>query len=175
MTSTIRVDSFPRWTLSSQKCLAQKASVSAFGLSVVIGAFTGLGLIALLPIAQGPRFIQVRGDGVVAIQTRDLRPGSVRFYSYRDRAGAELRFLLARDSDGALEAAMDACQRCYTYHKGYVTSDGYLVCKLCGNRYKLAAMSKGLASCVPVKLSLKTDGHTAKIDSAELEHNRRLF
>jgi len=70
---------------------------------------------------------------------------------------------------------MDACQRCYTYHKGYLTADGYLVCKLCGNRYKLAVMSKGLASCVPVKLSLKTDGQTAKIDTAELEHNRHLF
>jgi len=70
---------------------------------------------------------------------------------------------------------MDACQRCYAYHKGYVTSDGYLVCKLCGNRYKLAAMSKGLASCVPVKLAFKTDGQTAKIDTAELEHNRHLF
>jgi hypothetical protein len=26
-----------------------------------------------------------------------------------------------------------------------------------------------------VKLSFKTDGHTAKIDTAELEHNRHLF
>jgi uncharacterized membrane protein len=86
-----------------------------------------------------------------------------------------LRFLLARDSGGALHAAMDACQRCYGYHKGYVTSDGYLVCKLCGNRYKLAVMSKGLASCVPVKLAFKTDGQTATIHTAELEHNRHLF
>jgi uncharacterized membrane protein len=111
----------------------------------------------------------------VALQARDLKPGSVEFYSYRDRAGVELRFLLARDSGGALHAAKDACQRCYGYHKGYVTWDGYLVCKLCDNRYKSAGMSKGLASCVPVKLSFKTDGQTARIDTAELEHNRHLF
>jgi len=132
-------------------------------------------LTALLGVSHGPYFIEVTGDGAVAIQTRDLKPGSAEFYSYRDRAGAELRFLLARDSDGGLHAAMDACQRCYTYHKGYVTSDGYLVCKLCGNRYKLTAMSKGLASCVPVKLSFKSNGQTAKIDTAELERNRHLF
>ena len=142
---------------------------------VVIGALTAACLTTLLSVAQGPRFIQVAGDGVVAIQTRDIQPGSVKFYSYHDRAGAELRFLLARDSGGALHAAMDACQRCYSYHKGYVTSDGYLVCKLCGNRYKVAGMEQGLASCVPVKLSFKTDGQTAKIDTAELEHNRYLF
>ena len=142
---------------------------------VVIGALTTACLTALLSVTQGPRFIQVAGDGVVAIQTRDIQPGSVKFYSYRDRAGAELRFLLARDSGGALHAAMDACQRCYSYHKGYLTADGYLVCKLCGNRYKVAGMEQGLASCVPVKLSFKTDGQTAKIDTAELEHNRYLF
>jgi uncharacterized membrane protein len=142
---------------------------------VVIGALTILCLTALLGVSHGPRFINVTGDGVVTIQAHDLKPGSVEFYSYRDRAGAELRFLLARDSGGALHAAMDACQRCYGYHKGYVTSDGYLVCKLCGNRYKLAEMSKGLASCVPVRLAFKTDGQTAKIDTVELEHHRHLF
>ena len=142
---------------------------------VVIGALTAASLIGFLAVAQGPRFIQVAGDGVVGIQTSDLKPGSVKFYSYRDKAGAELRFLLARDPDGALHAAMDACQRCYGYHKGYVTSDGYLVCKFCGNRYKLADMSRGLASCVPVKLSFKTDRETAKINTSELERNRQLF
>jgi uncharacterized membrane protein len=164
-----------RWILHFSEVSRSKRKRIRVWPLVVIGAFTGLGLIALLPIAQGPNFIQVTGDGVVAINTGDLRWGSAKFYSYRDRAGAELRFLLGRDSDGALQAAMDACQRCYAYHKGYVTSDGYLVCRLCGNRYKLAAISKGLASCVPVKLSFKTDGHTAKIDTAELEHNRHLF
>jgi len=142
---------------------------------VVIGALTAACLIGFLTVAQSPRFIQVAGDDVVGIQTSDLKPGSVKFYSYRDRAGAELRFLLARDSDGVLHAAMDACQRCYGYHKGYVTSDGYLVCKFCGNRYRLADMSRGLASCVPVKLSFKTDRQTAKITTSELEHNRHLF
>jgi uncharacterized membrane protein len=142
---------------------------------VIIGALTAVCLIVLRGVAKGPRFIQVAGDGVVSIPTNALKPGSVEFYSYHDRAGAELRFLLARDPDAQLHAAMDACQRCYTYHQGYLTADGYLVCKLCGNRYKLAAMSKGLASCVPIKLPFKTDGRTAKIDTAELEHNRRLF
>jgi uncharacterized membrane protein len=126
-------------------------------------------------VAQDPYFTEVKGDSTLTIQARNLKPSSVEFYSYRDRAGVQLRFLLARDSEGALHAAMDACQRCYTYHKGYLTADGYLVCKLCGNRYKLAVMSRGLASCVPVKISFKADGQTVKIDTAELEHNRHLF
>ena len=142
---------------------------------IVIGALTAVCLVLLLRTAHGPHFLKVEGDGVVAIQTRDFKPGSVEFYSYRDRAGAELRFLLARDSGGTLHAAMDACQRCYNHHKGYVTSHGYLVCKFCGNRYKLEAMESGLASCVPVKLPIQVTGQRVKIRSADLEHERGLF
>src|SRR5215472_4144502 len=86
---------------------------------VLVGLSTALCLIALLGVDRGPHFTQVAGDGVVAIETSHLRRGSAEFYSYRDRAGKQLRFLLARDSAGTVHAAMDACERCYAYHKGY--------------------------------------------------------
>jgi uncharacterized membrane protein len=126
-------------------------------------------------MTRGPRFLPVSGGDSINISIEAMGPGEAKFYSYRDGAGAELRFILARDSGGGVHAAMDACQRCYAYHQGYVSSDGYLVCKLCGNRYKLHAMTSGLASCVPVKLSLKMAGQTARISTAELERNRGLF
>jgi uncharacterized membrane protein len=112
---------------------------------------------------------------LVNIPTDTLARGQVRFYSYRGRAGEELRFILGRDSDGEVHAAMDACERCYTYHKGYISSHGYLVCKWCGNRYKLQAMESGLASCVPIKLPIQVMGQRVKIKSADLEQNRALF
>jgi uncharacterized membrane protein len=142
---------------------------------LLIGTLTAVCLTALLGVSHGPRFINVTGESAVAIQAGDLKPGSVEFYSYRDRAGAELRFLLARDPGGAIHGAMDACQRCYSYHKGYIASDGYLVCKLCGNRYKLATMESGRASCVPVKLPIQVSGQGVKIKSADLERQRGLF
>ena len=124
---------------------------------------------------RGPGFISVSGDDSIIIPTDTLGRGQVRFYSYRDRAGEELRFILGRDSGGKVHAAMDACQRCYTYHKGYVSSHGYLVCKLCGNRYKLDAMESGLASCVPVKLPIQVTRQSVHIKSADLKHERGLF
>jgi uncharacterized membrane protein len=125
---------------------------------------------------QAPSFISVGSDSdLVNIPTDTLARGQVRFYSYRGRAGEELRFILGRDSDGEVHAAMDACERCYTYHKGYISSHGYLVCKWCGNRYKLQAMESGLASCVPIKLPIQVMGQRVKIKSADLEHNRALF
>jgi uncharacterized membrane protein len=124
---------------------------------------------------RGSGFISVSGSDSIIIPTDMLGKGQVRFYSYRDRAGAELRFILGRDSRGELHAAMDACQRCYTYHKGYISSHGYLVCKWCGNRYKLEAMESGLASCIPAKLPIQVTGQRVKIKSADLEHERGLF
>lgn len=148
----------------------RKRKLALIGLALVVAG------AALLSIGtRGPAFISVSGSGSVVIPTDTLARGQVRFYSYRDRAGEELRFILSRDSDGEIHAAMDACQRCYSYHKGYVSTHGYLVCKWCGNRYKLQAMESGLASCVPVKLPIRTTGQTLKIKPADLEHNRALF
>jgi uncharacterized membrane protein len=126
--------------------------------------------------SQAPSFISVGSDsGVVMIPTETLGREQVKFYSYRDRAGEELRFILGRDSNGEVHAAMDACQRCFMYHKGYIWSHGYLLCKFCGNRYKLQAMESGLASCVPVKLPIRVTRRGVNIKSVDLEHERRLF
>jgi uncharacterized membrane protein len=149
---------------------SRKRTLGLIGLALVVagGASLSIG-------TRGPVFISVSGSDSVVIPTDTLARGQVRFYSYRDRAGEELRFILGRDSSGEVHSAMDACQRCYTYHKGYVSMHGYLVCKWCGNRYKLEAMESGLASCVPVKLPIGTAGLKVKIKPADLEHNRALF
>ena len=99
----------------------------------------------------------------------------MRFFEYRDQAGDQIRFLLARDATGRIKAAFDACKQCYIYHKGYASSGGGLLCKFCGNRYKLEAMESGLASCVPMKLPFQVAGQTVTIKSADLESARGLF
>ncbi len=126
-------------------------------------------------MARSPQFITVSANPSVSIDTDNLRPGDVRFYTYRDPAGDKIRFLLARDSAGQIKGALDACRRCSTYGEGYTSSHGYLVCKYCGNRYKLEAMESGLASCVPVKLPMQVTGHTVSIKPADLERERGLF
>jgi uncharacterized membrane protein len=156
-------------------------------MSVSIGKFRGrtrffiaAGLLVLAAIlfgviAAGPRYTPVSANSSISIETNDLRQGDVRFFTYRDRAGDQIRFLLARDATGRTKAAFDACQRCYMYHKGYAGSRGDLFCRFCGNRYKLEAMESGLASCVPVKLPFQMKGRTVNIKPADLERARALF
>lgn len=122
-----------------------------------------------------PQFISVAGEGSIDVPISGLKLGRVELFSYRDHAGNQIRFLLARDSNGRVHGAFDACEHCYTYHRGYTASHGELICRFCGNRYKLEAMDSGLASCVPIKLPVQIAGQTAKIRTAELERGRQLF
>lgn len=131
--------------------------------------------VLLSSIATGPQFFTVSANPSVSIDTDKLGPGDVRFYTYHDHAGDRIRFLLARDSTGRVKGAFDACQRCAMYGKGYVNSHGDLVCRYCGNRYKVDAMESGIASCVPVKLPFQMTGHTVNIKPADLERERGLF
>ncbi len=131
------------------------------GLLAVVGFMAVV--VSLSAMATGPRFITVSANPSVSIDTDTLRPGDVRFYAYRDHAGDRVRFLLARDSTGQIKGALDACRPCAMYGEGYASSRGYLVCRYCGNRYKLEAMESGLASCVPLKLPIQMAGHTVNI------------
>jgi uncharacterized membrane protein len=132
-------------------------------------AIIAVSTTVLCGVMRGPHFISVSGGDVISIDLHDLGRGSVNFYSYKNSAGDQLRFLLARDSNGALHGAMNACRRCYLYRKGYTSSGGYLVCRYCGNRYKLEEMSQGLSSCVPINLPVQVHGQTAQIKRADLE------
>ncbi len=131
--------------------------------------------VASFAMATGPRFTEITANPIIAIGTGDLRPGDVKFFAYRDDAGRRLRFLLGRDSSGKIVGAADACERCYFYGKGYASSGGDLICRYCGNRYKLNALGTGVASCVPVKMPFRIRGQTVEINPADLERRRDLF
>jgi uncharacterized membrane protein len=139
----------------------------------------GIGAVVLaassFAIATGPRFTEVIANPLITIGTGDLRPGEAKFFAYKDDAGKKLRFLLARDPNGNIVGAEDACEHCFIYGKGYRCSHGELICRYCGNRYKLNALGSGVASCVPVKMPFRMRGQTAEINPAELERNRGLF
>ncbi|HYB90464.1 MAG TPA: Fe-S-containing protein [Candidatus Binataceae bacterium] len=153
---------------TSARKFRRRLVLIAVGVLVIAG-------ISLAGIARGPHFELVAGNPLINIDTSNLRPGDARFFAYRDPAGAQLRFLLARDSTGRVQAAFDACRRCYVHRRGFAASNGNLTCRYCGNRYKFEAMSSGLGSCAPVMLPFKMNGRAANIDPADLERERGLF
>jgi uncharacterized membrane protein len=130
--------------------------------------------IALAAAGVGPQLTEVKGKDSVTIPGTSLQKGGIRFFSYRDEVGKEIRFILGRDDTGQVHGAFDACQQCAQYHKGYSSSRGYLVCRFCGNRYRLNSTAQ-LGSCAPIKLPVQESGSAVSIDTARLKQHRGLF
>jgi uncharacterized membrane protein len=126
------------------------------------------------PFAR-PACTAVTGVANVSIAIANLPRNTAKFFCYRTSAGQRLRFILARDDDGKVHAVFDACSQCYRFHKGYAVSHGYLICRLCGNRYKLDHLDRGIASCVPVRLNTADRGAQVEIKIADLVKGRTLF
>ena len=142
---------------------------------IMIGVALAIGAAAAAGPMFAPSCTMVEGTGVLRVPTADLSRGSAKFFCYRDPAGHLIRFVLARGEDGVVRTVFDACRQCYRYHKGFSVSDGFLICRLCGNRYKLDAAREGLASCQPVELQGIEQAGKVQVRVAALEEGRRLF
>ena len=141
-------------------------------LLILVAAIVGLVLAMSL---AGPRCVLLSGTDILSVSFDNLAPGRVGVFCYRDRAGQKIRFLLAKDNRGGVHTVFDACQQCYKYHKGYTYSHGYLICRLCGNRYRIEDVGRGVASCVPVKLPARLRGGKVLVKVADLEASQELF
>lgn len=140
----------------------------------------GFGVIAIVIALAAGRYAHLRcttvqGKDAIEISIARLMRGTVNFFCYRDSAGQKLRFLLTRGEDGTIRSVMDACRQCYAFHKGYRISGDYLICGLCGTRYRLKEIQSGKASCVPVSLPFRQNGENVQVKVADLEKWRSLF
>jgi uncharacterized membrane protein len=122
-----------------------------------------------------PGCTEVKARQTVSLPIAELRPGTARTFCYRDAHGHVIRFIVARDSDGTVHSAFDACRSCFEYNLGYRLSGADMVCRFCGRRYKLKDMATGIASCVPIRLPHLTVSNSVQIKVADLEAGRRLF
>jgi uncharacterized membrane protein len=118
---------------------------------------------------------EVTGSESVSIPLSNLVNGRASFFCYRDRAGARIRFILARDQHGVVHSAFDACARCARYHQGYAGARGELICRYCGNRDRLSEMEHGEASCVPERLPSIQKQQRIEIKVSDLEKERDQF
>ena len=141
---------------------------------VAMTAIAAVAVAVTISMAR-PGCTSVTGGDELVIAGHLLDKGTAKTFCYRDEAGKNLRFVLARGSDGKVRSVMDACQQCYSYHKGFAYEDGYLVCRLCGNRYPIDDILKGKASCVPVAIPNTEAGDRITIRTADLKKNGWLF
>lgn len=143
----------------------------------IVGSLVAVGGVLLFAAAPwaGPKCTQVRGSGTLAIPVDRLAREQVEFFCYHDAGGKDIRFLLARDSDGKIYSVFDACHQCYKYHEGFTFYHGKLICRLCGNRYRIKDIATGKASCKPLPLPSRLHGDEMLVKVSDLEAKRWLF
>jgi len=143
----------------------------------LVVALLGAGITAAViasPMVR-PRCTKLTGSSTLIIPVAKLARGTVHFFCYRDSAGAQVRFVLARGTDDRMQSVFDACRQCYKFHRGYTSSGAELICRLCGNRYKIKDMHIGKASCVPVSLPVAQNGDAVRVKITDLKNGRSLF
>ena len=149
-------------------------------MKVRVRTVVALGAIAVAALAMSismarPGCTAVEGKDELVISGNLIDKGTARTFCYRDDAGKQLRFILARGSDGKVHTVMDACSMCYAFRKGFAYSNGYLICRLCGHRFPIDDVQTGDASCVPIALpSSEADGKVI-IRTSDLKKMEWLF
>ncbi len=146
----------------------------SFRLKVLGGLILAAGAAFLIFTATSD-CTMVTGNEDVTVNVSALRPGSARLFCYTDNAGRRLRFVLARGDDGKVRSVFDACRQCFTFHRGYRVVGDELICRVCGNHYRIDRMTEGKASCVPVSLSHEDDSRIVHIKTADLRAGHALF
>ena len=160
--------------MSNRPHRSRKMHGSAFAVVALATALVAIGAILTKSLSHLSCTL-LNGAATLTIKLDDLAPGTVRAFCYRGPAGEKLRFLLARDFNGKVHSVFDACEQCYKFHKGYNYSGGYMICRVCGNRYPIPEMSAGKASCVPVPLKSQTAHNEARIKVADVKAGKWLF
>ncbi|MGH7905598.1 MAG: Fe-S-containing protein [Candidatus Binataceae bacterium] len=133
-----------------------------------------LALVLIGPLS-GPRCTLLRGADTLSVPLNSIIKGTASFFCYRDSAGENLRFVLARGVDGKVRSVFDACRQCYRYHKGFSASHGQIICRLCGNRYPIKRMMAGSASCAPVPLKIAIRGRRVTVKVSDVRKGQWLF
>ena len=118
--------------------------------------------------------VQANG-GAIRIPLEQLADGKAHFFSYAAGGERPARFFVLKTAVGSYHAALDACEACYSEHKGYVQRGQDVVCNECGRRYRSDEIDDGPGQCVPVSLPRQVNGNHLVIATADLTAiNNRL-
>ncbi|MEK6700155.1 MAG: Fe-S-containing protein [Nitrospirota bacterium] len=113
-------------------------------------------------------------NGEVSVPLPGPQDGSARFYAY-PVGGKEIKFFLLRAADGAVRAALDACNACYHAKLGYHQNGDLMVCNNCGMAFKSTDIEKVAGGCNPIPVRKNADGGTVVLKARDLEAGAKYF
>lgn len=115
------------------------------------------------------------GSNVVTIPVSEVG-STARFYTY-DSGGTSVRFFAALGTDGNVHVATDACDVCYSSHKGYHQSGAQMQCNNCGKTFQIDHIGTRNTSggCWPSYLPMSSGGSDVQIAKSALDAKAYMF
>jgi hypothetical protein len=113
-------------------------------------------------------------NGEVTVPVGSLEGTTARYFIYNGGERA-IKFFLVRASDGAVRAALDACQACYHAKLGYRQEGDAMVCNNCGMGFRSTDVGTITGGCSPIPVQKRLDGQVLVLKVKELEDGAKYF
>jgi len=101
--------------------------------------------------------------------------GKARFYEFKTKDAAKIKYFIIKSSDGVIRAAFDSCDVCWREGKGYSQKDDFMVCNNCGKRFKSTKINEVSGGCNPTPLTRKTENGKVIITIENLLEGKQFF
>ncbi len=106
-------------------------------------------------------------NGLVKFSTADFQDKKAHFYTYK-AGGKEIDFFVLKSADGVIRAAIDSCDVCFSYRKGYHQEGDEMVCNNCGQRFPSVKINEIKGGCNPAPLTRAIEGDTLVITEKDI-------
>lgn len=114
-------------------------------------------------------------DGRLVLDISDLEIGAARFYRFLNTGNQEVKFFVARDLHGTIQAAFDANEICYKTKRGYRHEGEWVVCNKCDKAFRVATLNEGGGGCKPVPLAHTVVGDQVVLQESDVLAGWRFF
>ncbi|HEX2165390.1 MAG TPA: Fe-S-containing protein [Thermoanaerobaculia bacterium] len=143
-------------------------------VAVVVGAIVAADL-ALDGGRAGATTVRPDAQGLVTLDLSTLGPSEVRFYRFLNAGNQEVRFLVGRDRDGAVQVAFDASETHAKLGRGFRHEGDWLVDNKCESAVRLGSVNEGGRGCRPVPLAHRLDGDRLVLTETDILRGWRYF
>jgi uncharacterized membrane protein len=114
-------------------------------------------------------------QGRVIVDVAGLEPLQARFYRFLNAGNQEVRFFVARDENGAIQAAFDASENEYKLRRGFRAQGAWIVNNKCGISVRLDEVNQHVSGCAPVPVPFRVDGSKVVLAESDVLDGWRYF
>lgn len=113
--------------------------------------------------------------GRVVLDIGDFAPLEVRFYRFLNSGNQEVKFLVGKDENGAIQVGFDASESDYKRRRGFRHEGEWLVNNKCDTAVRLHEVNDDKGGCRPVALRHELRGDQLVLTESDILRGWRYF